>query len=167
MTTAKCFPTKGAAIVLGLVTALSAPASAQEVSAAVQPAPMVYQATPVPAAQLPERFNAEIELRIAELHRELRITPQQEPLFRAYEEAMRANAQAIHAMFVTRAQATDFSAPARLRWFAQATAARADGINRLIAPFDALYQSLSPEQRLAADRHFERFRLRRMPGAGR
>jgi protein CpxP len=118
---------------------------------------------PSSAMQLPQGFADEVEIRIAELHNALRITPDQEALYRAYADTMRANAQATHAMFLARAQATDFTAPARLRWFAQAAAARADAINKLIAPFDALYQALTPDQKVAADQYFEQFRLRRMP----
>lgn len=140
-----------------------APVAAQ---GAPPPAPAPAPATAAPpaaAAPLPERFADDVELRIAMLHRELGIQPAQEALFEAYANAMRGNAQAIHALFLQRVHVTDFSAPARLRWYAQLTAAHAEAVSRLIAPFDALYQSLSAEQKAAADRHFEQFRQRRMP----
>ena len=145
----------GVASSLAVLALLSAPVAAQSMPA--QPSPAAT------AVQLPQDFADEVEIRIAELHNALRITPDQEALFRAYADTRRANAQAIHAMFLARAQASDLTAPAILRWFAQTAAARADAINKLIGPFDALYQTLSPDQKAAADGYFEQFRLRRMP----
>jgi hypothetical protein len=152
---------KGAARALVLATPL--------ISLALTAGPAVAQTVPSPAmaAQLPEGFADEVELRIAELHRALQIVPSQEAAFRVYADVMRGNAQAIHALFLQRAQAGDFSAPVQLNWYAQLTAAHAQAVNRLLAPFDALYQSLSPEQQRAADRHFEHLSLRRMPGRAR
>lgn len=120
-------------------------------------------APPVSSAPLPKKFADDVELRIASLHRELTIQPSQESLFAAYANVMRSNAEAIHALFLQRVRVADLSAPARLRWYAQLTSAHAEANNRLIAPFDALYQSLSPTQQKAADRHFEQLRQRRMP----
>jgi len=117
-------------------------------------------------AQMPERFADDVEIRIALLHHELDIQPAQEALFRAYADVLRANAQATTALFVARISATDFSAPARLRWYAQLNAAHAQAIQNMIGPFDALYQSLSPQQKAAADRHFAELRQRRMPMRG-
>jgi len=119
------------------------------------------------ASAMPEALTDSVEIRIAELHQTFRIMPSQEALFRAYADIMRSNAQAINALFVQRAQATDFTAPARLRWYAQLTATHAEAVNKLIAPFDALYQSLSPAQQQAADRHFEQLQQRRMAQHGR
>jgi periplasmic protein CpxP/Spy len=130
------------------------------------PGPAVAQTPPAPAAStpMPQAFADDVEIKIAELHRALHILPSQEALFRAYADAMRSNAQAVNALFVQRAQITDFSAPVLLRWYAQLTAGHAEAVNRLIAPLDALYRSLSPEQKQAADRHFEQLSARRMPG---
>jgi periplasmic protein CpxP/Spy len=132
------------------------------------PGQAVAQTSPAPAAStpMPQGFADEVEIRIAELHRALRIAPGQEALFNAYADVMRGNAQATYALFLQRAHATDFRAPALLRWYAQLTAAHAEAVNKLIAPLDALYQSLSPEQKQAADRHFEQLTARRMPGSG-
>jgi len=144
----------GAASAFVLLAALSGPAAAQGAPAQTSP--------PAAAMPVPEGLADEVEIRIADLHIALRITVGQEAVFRAYADTMRGNAQAIHALFLTRAQARDFSAPAGLRWYAQLTAAHADAVNKLIAPFDALYQSLSPAQQQAADRYFAELRLRRM-----
>ena len=124
------------------------------------------QTAPAPSA-IPEALADSVEIRIAELHRTLRIVPSQEALYRAYANVIRGNAEAINALFVQRAQATDFTAPARLRWYAQLSAAHAEAVNRLVAPFDALYQSLSPGQRQAADRYFEQLQQRQVARHGR
>jgi hypothetical protein len=118
------------------------------------------------ASAVPEALADSVEIRIAELHRTFRIMPPQEALFDAYADVMRSNAQAIHALFLQRAQASDFTAPARVRWYAQLTATHAEAVNKLIAPFDALYQSLSPAQKVAADRHFDQLQQRRMASRG-
>jgi hypothetical protein len=123
--------------------------------------------TPPAANAMPEALIDTVEIRIAELHRTLRIMPPQEALFLGYADVMRSNAQAINALFLQRAQATDFTAPARLRWYAQLTTTHAEAVNKLIAPFDALYQSLSDAQKAAADRHFEQLQQRRMARRGR
>jgi periplasmic protein CpxP/Spy len=130
------------------------------ISLAVAAGPVIAQTAPAPTVStpLPEGFADAVEIRIAELHRALHIVPPQEALFKAYADVMRDNAQAIHVLFAQRAQLGEFSAPAELRWYGQLTAAHAEAVNKLIAPLDALYQSLSPDQKLAADRHFEQLR---------
>jgi protein CpxP len=115
------------------------------------------------AWQMPSGLADEVEIRIVELHNALRVTPEQEPVFRVYADVMRANAQTMQGLFQQRAQATDFTAPARLRWYAQLTATHATAVNNLIAPFDALYQTLSDSQKQAADQYFEALQQRRMP----
>jgi protein CpxP len=135
---------------ISLLALSSKPVAAQSATEVARPVPM------------PQNFAGDVEIRIADLHNALAITPAQEALFRAYGDAMRANAQTISALFQQRAAATDFSAPARLRWYAQLTATHAEAVNKLIAPFDALYQSLSGPQRVAADRHFEQLQQRRL-----
>lgn len=118
------------------------------------------------ASAIPEALADSIEIRIAELHRTLGIMPPQEALFHTYADIIRSNAQAINALFLQRAQATDFTAPARLRWYAQLTATHAEAVNKLVAPFDALYRSLSDAQKAAADRHFEQLQQRRVARRG-
>ncbi|HXP03358.1 MAG TPA: Spy/CpxP family protein refolding chaperone [Stellaceae bacterium] len=142
----------GAIVLLAASAALGAPSAAADMKTA-----------PASVWQIPSGFADEVEIHIAELHIALHVTPDQEPLFRAYADTMRANAQAIHALFVERAQATDFTAPARLGWYARLTATHANAVNNLLAPFNALYQSLSDSQKQAADRHFEALQQRRFP----
>jgi periplasmic protein CpxP/Spy len=135
---------------------------------------ILVQATPAPAAtgqatqslgattaQPPHAPIEEVEARITDLRRRLLITPAQEPEFKAYADVMRANAQTIQALFQERAKETDTSAVTRLRWVARLTQAHADNLNKLVPVFEALYQSLSDQQKKAADTVFEEIRQRR------
>ena len=106
---------------------------------------------------------AHVETRIADLHKKLAITPEQEPAFKTYADVMRANAQAMEEMFRDRAQHRDTTAPGVLHWYAEITTAHADGLNRLLPAFDALYGELSDKQKKAADAVFGPLRQGRPP----
>ena len=128
---------------------------------------ILVQAAPAPAAtgqataQPPHAPIEKVEARITDLHRRLLITPAQEPEFKAYADVMRANAQTMQALFQERAKETDMSAVARRRWVARLTQVHADNLNKLVPVFEALYQSLSDQQKKAADTVFEEIRQRR------
>lgn len=123
------------------------------------------QPTPSQAAAAVDRVAPnpidEVEIRIADLHRKMQITPEQEPRFKAYADALRANAQAMQGLFAQRTADADMSASARLHWYARLTATHAENINRLVPLFDALYQGLSEPQKQGADAAFEELRQRR------
>ncbi|HTP81526.1 MAG TPA: Spy/CpxP family protein refolding chaperone [Alphaproteobacteria bacterium] len=109
-------------------------------------------ATAAPPAQ---RGPAEhVEARIADLHKKLHITTDQEPQFKAFADVMRDNAHSMEELFHQRAQNRDRTATGQLHWYAQLTTAHADGLNKLLPAFDALYQSLSDKQKKAADAAF-------------
>ena len=104
----------------------------------------------------PGRF---IEGRIAFLRTELKLSPQQTPLFDTLANEMRASAKAMQDHHAQRQQAkADTSAPAsalekleqRSAMMKQATAAQ----DRYLAAFRPLYQSLSDEQKQTADQLF-------------
>jgi len=162
-------------ILSGLILAMSGSQLAGSTTTSAQELTrgrLVAQAgpTPAPAAQ-PAQMPAEplgaagdrVELRILELHNSFHITPAQEPLFRAYADTIRANAAAMDALFQETAHNPDRSAVTELHWYARLTGAHAEAINRLIPSFEALYQSLSDQQRRAADTVFEQLREQHMP----
>jgi len=125
-------------------------------------------AAPRQLAQAPREADGggstrHVEARIADLHKKLAITPEQEAPFNAYAELMRANAQTMAALFRQRAENRDLSAPGILRWYAQLTTAHADGLNKLLPAFDALYAVLSDKQKKAADAAFVPLRQGRRP----
>ena len=103
----------------------------------------------------------DVEARVSDLHKRLSITPEQEPQFKAYADVLRSNAQTMDDLFQQRAQAPSESAVDRLHWYAKLSAAHADAVNKLVPPFDALYQSLSDKQKKAADAEFSQIKQRR------
>ena len=139
--------------------------------------PLVAQAAPAPAspgAASPSAGQSAhahrmhptdpakyVEARISELHKKLRITPAQEPQFKAYADVMRSNAQAMQDLFQERAKGGGVNALDRLRWYAKLTAAHADAVSKLVPPFEALYQSLSDKQKKTADEIFAQIAQRR------
>jgi hypothetical protein len=161
--------------VVGIVLLLST--SASLVSASLPAAQLVAQAAPAPAepgvpgaapgtARQPSQSRgpaARVEVRISDLHKKLHITPAQEPQFNAFADVMRTNAQSMQDLFQQRAQNRDRTATGMLHWYAQLTTAHADALNKLVPVFDTLYQSLSTEQKKAADAAFQPLRQARPP----
>jgi periplasmic protein CpxP/Spy len=155
--------------VAGLAASVAASAGASSAPAGVSMA----QATPAPPApgassagpqQSPQhRPMAMVEARIPELHKQLQITPAEEPQFKAYADVMRSNAQTMQTLFQQRAQNPDRSAIGMLRWYAKLTAAHAEAVSKLLPMFDALYQSMSAEQKKVADAVFAQLRQRPPP----
>jgi hypothetical protein len=110
-------------------------------------------ANPAPASQ-PARVSA-VETRITDLRRQLKITSEQEPQFKEYADVIRANAQKMQGLFQQRAKETDKSATARLRWYAELSAASAETNAKVVPAFEALYKALSDSQKQAADTAFD------------
>ena len=116
-----------------------------------------------PAAEPARGPAVHVEARITDLHKKLAITPAQEAAFKVYADIMRANAQAMEEMFRDRALHRDTTAPGVVHWYAELTTAHADGLNRLLPAFDALYGELSDQQKKAADAAFAPLRQGRPP----
>ena len=117
------------------------------------------------APQQPSRSRpmTDVEARISELHKQLQITPAEEPRFKTYADVMRENAQAMQALFAQRAQNPDRTAVGQLRWYAKLTAAHAEAVSKLVPPFEVLYQSMSDQQKKLADAVFAQLRQRPPP----
>src|SRR5262249_61257210 len=92
--------------------------------------------------------NADRE--IADLKRQLKITPQQEPQFNAFAEAMRSNDQQLDAVMRQQGPGTP-NAVEGLKRAQQLAEAQANGLKRLVPPLQALYDSLSDPQKKVAD----------------
>ncbi len=128
--------------------------------------------TPEPPTAAPEQSSskgpmADVEARISELQKQLQITPAEEPQFKAYADVMRQNAEAMQDLFAQRARNPDRSAIGQLRWYAKLTAAHAEAVGKLVAPFDALYQSMPDQQKKLADAVFAQLRQRPPPRRAR
>jgi protein CpxP len=111
---------------------------------AAQKAPPKVQAQP----QAPQEQG--IERQISDLRKRLNITPQQQPQFDAFAQAMRQNAQTMEPLMqeqqsVKRTAVDDLKAAAK---FAEA---EADALKRLLTPLQSLYDALSDPQKKVAD----------------
>ena len=92
---------------------------------------------------------------IDHLHDSFKITPQQEPLWQSVAKVMRENAQTLSNLTKARSEhAKTATAVDNLKSYAEISEAHATGTKRLIPVFQALYDSMSPEQKSAADAEF-------------
>lgn len=143
------------------------PATSAPVPPATAPAPQnppAAQTAPAaknpPAAQNAPAQNAptgqsardpEVERRIADLHKRLKITQPQEAQFNGFADTMRSNAQAMAMMAQQAQQNQNPNAVDDLRSYEQFTEAQAEGLKRLIPVFQTLYDSLNDQQKKTAD----------------
>ena len=147
-----------------VVAALSAgPALAQGASPspnpAANPAPAATPATPAVDSGRPSLDR--VERHIADLRRRLAITPAQQPQWDAFASVMRQNAQRMQASYAERAaKMANLSAPDDMRSYAELARGHADDVQRLVPAFDALYATMTPEQKATADKTFQQFQSR-------
>jgi len=96
-----------------------------------------------------------VEAHIKDLHAKLRITAAQETQWGTVAQAMRDDAKAIETIAAERAQKIGtMNAVDDLRSYASLSEAHADGMKKLVAAFDPLYDSMSDSQKKAADALF-------------
>jgi protein CpxP len=91
------------------------------------------------------------EMMINQLRQAIRPTPAQEPQFSALAEVMRNNERAMASMPQPSPQASGVD---ELRMELQIGESELDGMRKLLPPLEALYATLSPPQRQAADNIF-------------
>jgi protein CpxP len=107
-----------------------------------------------------------VESRIKELHDKLHITAAQQPQWDALTQVMRDNAKSMDALLKARAQNIQTaSAIDDLHSYQALADAHADGLKKFVPPFEALYGTMSDEQKKTADdifrAHQRRFRGKR------
>jgi protein CpxP len=160
-----------AALSLALLggTALTGGAIAQT----AQPAPVEKPAAKAPTAatktapgsggaaarvySTPER----VEARINELHQKLAITADQEPQWKKLADTMRDNAKEVEEKAAERQKALQtMTVIDDLRSYEGLAKAHAESMTRLVASFEPLYASMSPEQKKRADAEFQGYRKR-------
>jgi periplasmic protein CpxP/Spy len=136
---------------------MSGPVFAQTAAPAAAPA-----ATPAPKAA-PNEANASsvaarVDKRIAHMHAQLKITPEQETAWNAFAQVMRTNVTATDDAYKQRsATLATMSAPDNMANFAQIEQARAQGIQNLATAFQTLYSGFSDDQKKIADTMFRRY----------
>lgn len=101
----------------------------------------------------PAQTDARVQRELQGLYTRLRITPAEQPQWNAFASTMQANAQQMSQLWSAR-QGGNTSALDDMRGYAQIAQAHAEGMQRLVAAFEPLYESLSPEQKAAADQAF-------------
>ena len=151
--------------VLGMMLLATGPALAQTL---VPPASMPAANGSVPnrpAAKAPSvkavdpmTVEARIDQRITQMHQRLKITAEQQPAWDGFAQAMRDNVTSIEQAYKgRRASVATMSAPDNMRNFAQIEQNRADGIQKLAASFQTLYDTMSDDQKKTADTMFSHY----------
>lgn len=162
MTTSRRILTFAAAAAIGSGLAWSPLALAQ--SSTTQPAtpPNASSSAPmhepsVGAQQVKPRGDAQVEARITQLHKELKITQDQESDWNALAQDMRDNAQQMSSLLQERAVASKskpMNAVDNLKSYEKITDAHAEGLKKITPDFEKLYNDMSPAQRKTADTVF-------------
>src|SRR5437764_2582502 len=93
--------------------------------------------------------GSEVDRDIADLRKQLKIMPQQEPQFNAFAEVLRNNAQELDAQM--RQGSPNPNAVEELKQAQQFTETQAAGLKRLVPALQALYDTLSDPQKKIAD----------------
>jgi protein CpxP len=133
------------------------------------PAPST--STPAPAAKTASgpTVEARVDRRAAQMHEQLKITAAQETAWSAFAQAMRDNVSATDEGYKQRsASLPTMSAADNMRNFAQIEQARAQGVQNMATTFQALYDTLSDDQKKTADtlfRHYGEHRGRHKPAS--
>lgn len=106
-----------------------------------------------PKAQAQQQAPQEqgIERQISELKKRLNITPQQQPQFDAFAQAMRQNDQTMEPLMQEQQQGANRNAVDDLKAAAKFAEAEADALKRLLTPLQSLYDALSDQQKKVAD----------------
>ena len=111
------------------------------------------------AAQQPgETMQSLAERRISDLHSRLHITADQSPQWDKFAEIMRQNATEMDQSNQQRAEKlASMSAVDNMQSFAQLEQQRANDMQRVVPAFQALYASLSDQQKATADQLFRNY----------
>jgi hypothetical protein len=129
------------------------PAAREMLAQAASPEAM----TPPPAASenATNASSDRVEARIKELHKKLHITPAQETQWNNLAQVMRDNAKAMVDLQKQRSADTgSMSAVDVVKSYASVIEAHEAGMNKFVPAFEALYNSMSDEQKKTADALF-------------
>jgi periplasmic protein CpxP/Spy len=138
---------------------MTAPTKATEPSRAVAPVAAAEPAKPARAG------TTTVDRHIADLHRKLGITPEQEAHWAPLAELMRADATHMADLMRARISKPRMTAPEDLKSYAEITEQRAQDLKKMLPAFETLYGNLSPQQQERADKLFREFGHRPAPRA--
>ena len=128
------------------------PGIAQEPGAAPPPPP------PAPGGNA-RMGDSRVEQQLRDLYARLRITPAQQPQWNAFAGTLQGNAQHMQSLWASR-QNGRVTALDDMRSYATIAQAHAEDMQRLVAAFTPLYESLAPQQKVAADQAFQQAAVR-------
>lgn len=94
------------------------------------------------------------EAHLADLKKQLNITAAQQPKFDEFAKVVKLNAETMQSAVQKARQQAQQNAVENLRAVASITQTEADGLKRLVPALEALYASLSEQQKRKADRLF-------------
>lgn len=115
------------------------------------PAAQAQAKNPAPKAQTADQ----IENRITDLRKKLRVTATEEPQWNDLAQVMRDNATQMRDSVAERsAKVKTMNAVDDLRSYEQIADEHADGLKHLVTAFEALYTEMTPAQQKNADRVF-------------
>ena len=146
------------ALVLVLFAALPAKAQQRDQLLPLPQGITAPQTPPVapPPAQAMSPAQVAVEQRIAGIQTQLGITQTQSAPWYAFAQIMRENAQSSDTLLRQRATtARTMNASANMQSYAQIARGHADGTEKLAAAFQTLYDTMTPQQRQAADTLFQ------------
>lgn len=150
-----------AALLLTAFTGLPAAVYAQQATptpmAPTATAPtMAPTATPVASApMLPKAEETKLNAHIKTLHNQLKITPAEEADWAQFAAVMRNNAYDMNQAFHARATVGSMTAPANMQSYAHLAQVHADGMQKLSAAFQTLYDTFPDAQKKVANEVFQ------------
>jgi periplasmic protein CpxP/Spy len=122
---------------------------------AASPPPGAPAAIAVRAPATGHDLAGRVEQRIVELRASLKITPAQLPQWDRFTAVMRENVQGMDQAFQHRVVGMEkMNAADNMRSYAAMSMEHAQGMQRLVPAFDALYMTMSDEQKRVADEEF-------------
>ena len=146
----------GASILAGALTVAHADTLTMAAMRLAQAATPQTSEPRAPAAAT-ETKSETVEQRIATLHTELKITPDEEKKWDAVAKAMRENAANLDKVAVDSRTTTSQSMTAvdDLKMYQKYTQAHVDGLKNLISSFSTLYSAMPDAQKKTADSVFQ------------
>jgi protein CpxP len=141
---------------------LAGPVGAAPLDQPTQAAPVQLAADPAATPTKPKHSPTErAEAHIKNLHDKLQITSAQEPQWGAVAQAMRDSAQKMQTAIQQRQEAKTLTAIDDLKAYQAIADAHSQGLQELIPAFQALYVTMSDDQKKNADTYFGQSRRHR------
>jgi len=144
------------AVLTMLTLGVAAPAGAQSQQSTVTPSANSSTSAPAAKAKHSRRARSfDIEQYITNLHKQLKITPDQETQWKQVADVMRENSVAMQQATHDYAQnAKDMTAVDDLKSYQKIVQTHQDALQRLVPAFQTLYDSMPDAQKKTADQVF-------------